>query len=292
MPYLQHQGVGRLLGYARSDHSIPIPRPAFDQQLGIENACQKCHQDKGIAWQETAMKIWYGDIKPHPRAISSLLRARDVTEPGAAAQLLLLPEENHPMAQAAGLGTWIERFLQPNATAGADEAIPRLMQLARSNDTDVQSFALLALHVGFDDRAEVRSFLSEQLKSLDGRDDAVRRRWAVAADNLGSLFMQRGDLKGALACLEKSLEVLHDSVVILSHLSLARLRSGDTAGAVAALQQAIQVEPHKAALHFQLAQIYAQAGQTSAALGALESGLQYAPNDAKALQMLETLRRP
>ena len=38
MPYLQHQGVGTHLVYARSDHSIPIPRPAFDQQLGIENA--------------------------------------------------------------------------------------------------------------------------------------------------------------------------------------------------------------------------------------------------------------
>ena len=59
MPFLQHRGVGTHVHFARSDHSIPIPRPGFDQKLGLENACQKCHAEKDFAWQESKVREWF-----------------------------------------------------------------------------------------------------------------------------------------------------------------------------------------------------------------------------------------
>jgi Flp pilus assembly protein TadD len=289
MPYLQQQGVGTHLVYARSDHSIPIPRPAFDQQLGIENACRKCHQDKDLAWQSAKVKEWYGDPKPHAPAIASLIRARDETNALAAAKLLLLPEARHSMAQAAGLGSWIERFLRPGASPDA-EAMRRLKQLAANPDLDLQALALTALHLGSGSSNDVREFLARQLKSLGPQENAVRSRWAIAADTVGSMAAGRGDLPGTIRCLQQSLEIRPDSHVTLSHLALAWLKSGNAAAAAARLQQAIALKPHQAVLHFQLAQAQAQQGSIPDAIKSLEEGLKYSPEDPNAQRLLQLLR--
>ncbi len=290
MPYLQHLGVGTNLVYSRSDHSIPIPRPAFDQQLGIENACQKCHHDKDLAWQSAKVKEWYGETKPHAPAIASLIKARDETDPLSAAKLLLQPEAKHSMAQAAGLGSWIERFLRPDAMPLDAEAVRRLKELARNPDVDIKALALAALHLITDQDPGVRAFLVEQLRLLGPREEAVRSRWAIAADTVGSAHAARGDLAGAIRCLEKSLEIKPDNHVTLSHLALARLRSGDATAAAARLRQAIELKPHKAALHFQLAQTHAQQGRIPEAIQSLEEGLKFSPEDPNAQRMLRLLR--
>jgi len=94
MPFLQHQGIGQQLVFARSDHSIPIPRPAFDQRVGIENACQKCHRDKELTWQERYVAEWYGTIKPHHRMIGNLIKAAATTDQPTAEKLLLILRRN------------------------------------------------------------------------------------------------------------------------------------------------------------------------------------------------------
>src|SRR5262249_16590195 len=103
MPFLQHRGLGTQLAFGRSDHGIPIPRPTFDQSIGIENACQKCHADKDLTWQEKQMKDWYGEIKPHHPIISNLIKAAETTDPALAVKLLLNPEPNIP-SRTGGAG--------------------------------------------------------------------------------------------------------------------------------------------------------------------------------------------
>jgi predicted Zn-dependent protease len=136
----------------------------------------------------------------------------------------------------------------------------------------------------------VRAFLAAQLNSLGPREDAVRNRWAIAADTVGGAAAGRGDLAGAIRCLEKSLEVKPDNHVTLSHLALANLKSGDATSAAARLKQAIALKPHQAVLHFQLAQTHAQQGQIPDAILSLEEGLKYSPEDPNARRMLELLR--
>jgi hypothetical protein len=59
MPYLQQPELGGAIPYARSDHSIPIPRPLADSSLGIVSACQGCHADVGASgWASRPIDSW------------------------------------------------------------------------------------------------------------------------------------------------------------------------------------------------------------------------------------------
>ena len=91
MPYLQQPNVGRRIRYARSDHAIAIPRPVFDSQVGIEGACRQCHQDQSVEQLDTQVRTWYGELKPHPPAVSAAVAARSLSDPEAAARVILSP---------------------------------------------------------------------------------------------------------------------------------------------------------------------------------------------------------
>ncbi len=292
MPFLQHRGVGQHLAFARSDHTIPVPRPAFDQQLGIENACQKCHREKDLAWQEGAMKEWYGVIKPHNEAIANLIKAQDVTDPALAARLLLEPALKHPMAQAAGLAGWIERFLRPDQPVTDPEVLRRLKAFALSSDLDIKAFALMALQLGFAQIPEAQEMVETARRQAGGPAEAIRNRWALILDNFGNLFAAHSDLGAALLCLKKSLEVAPNNFVTMSHLALAELRNGETDQAIQWLKKAIALKPSHAVLHFQLAQTLVQMERIPEAIAAFEEGLRYSPDDAKAKRMLQRLREP
>lgn len=295
MPYLQHQGVGQHLMFARSDHSIPIPRPAFDHGLGIENACQKCHRDHDLAWQQAAVDRWWGRLKPHPALIANLARTNPPATTREAAASFLDPAARHPMAQAAGLARFIEQQIKPGLPAPDPEVLRRLRDFTENPDADLQAFALTALQIGYGRHPEARRLVDGALQRTTDHDP-VRRRWAIAADHLGATIGTRGDAAAALACFNAALEVQPRNEVILSHAALARLRLGDADAAIATLRRAVDIRPTKAVLHFQLAQACAQAGRLPEAIAALQAGLQHAPYDENARRMLEQLtgapRRP
>jgi len=291
MPYLQHRGVGQHLAFARSDHSIPIPRPAFDQSFGIENACQKCHRDKDLAWQQTHVDSWYGRIKPHPALVANLLRTNSPASPVEAAALYLDPAARHPMAQAAGLTRFITEQVRPGLPAPDPDLLRRLRAFTEIADLDLQAIALMALQIGYGRHPEVRSFINPWIARTK-EADRLRRRWAIAADHLGATFGARGDLPNALACFESAAEIQPQNEVILSHLALAQFRIGQPDLAIATLRRAIAARPTKAVLHFQLAQICAQSDRRSEAVAALEAGLKHAPYDENARRMLQQLRGP
>ena len=290
MPYLQHQGVGKQIAYARSDHSIPIPRPAFDQKLGVENACQKCHRDKDVAWQEARTKEWFGEIKPHPPLVANLIKAGAASDPKATASFLLDPAANHPIAQMAGLAACIEQYLRPDMAVVDADVVEKLIALTRSEDLDLKSVALMALHLCQGQSPAMRALLDEPLKSRGARADSIRSRWAIAADTLGSAYAAKDDLTNAVLCLAKSLEVRPDNYVTLSHLALVLMKAGDFPEAIRWLQRAISLKPEKAALHFQLAQAHAQLRQIPQAIQEMEEGLKYTPEDQAAKRLLQQLR--
>ena len=60
MPYLQEPEIGRTVRYARSDHTVAIPRPAFDDSLGIGNACGQCHGERTAAALDAQVRAWWG----------------------------------------------------------------------------------------------------------------------------------------------------------------------------------------------------------------------------------------
>lgn len=290
MPYLQHQGVGDHLMYARSDHGIPVPRPGFDQSIGIENACQKCHRDHDLAWQQARLTEWYGQLKPHHPAISNLMASVDTADPLTAARQLLMPNARHPMAEMAGLVQFAKRFLRPEMNSIQPELLEPLKAFIASGDLDLKAMGFAILHIGFGQQPETKSVLDSEIRKLGNDEHAVKDRWAVIADYVGGEFANRGEMQPAISCFRKSLEIKPDNVVTISHLALAHLRSGDQESAVAALQQGLRLRPEKAVLHFQLAQTYAQLQKFPDAIKELERGLEYAPEDQTALRMRDQLR--
>ena len=44
----------------RPDHSFRIPRPDMSIELGVPNACNRCHTDKTAQWSDDTITKWYG----------------------------------------------------------------------------------------------------------------------------------------------------------------------------------------------------------------------------------------
>ncbi len=207
MPYLQHPELGNALHFARSDHSIPIPRPAFDSSLGIENACQKCHAAMSIDSLESKAKMWYGEMKPHKSIIAGVVKAKTLWDRKTAAELVLLPDAKHPMAQFAGIAHMVERYLSPDMSKLEDEIVDRLKRLARSDDIDVQSLALAVLHFARGEEPEIHSFLTNKLRQLGERENLVRKRWALALGYLADSYRNDGQYQKAIVTYKKALEI-------------------------------------------------------------------------------------
>lgn len=52
----------------RRDHGFTSPDPLLTRELGIPNACNKCHTDKSVDWSINAVDQWYGDKMEQRRA--------------------------------------------------------------------------------------------------------------------------------------------------------------------------------------------------------------------------------
>jgi hypothetical protein len=207
MPFLQEPAVGTKLRFARSDHTIPIPRPAFDAALGIDNACSQCHRDQSVAALQERTEQWWGPIKPHPAVVDATIEAEHVTERAQAAALLLRPSDRHVIAQFAALASFARRFLNPDAPV-EPEVVASLEELARSADVDVSSLALASLHFADGREQRVRDFLAAALADLGPRDRAVRLRWASALLTIGIARSQAGEKGVAPVTRAKIREVL------------------------------------------------------------------------------------
>lgn len=311
MPYLQEPAIGTRLRYARSDHTIPVPRPAFDRALGLESACAMCHRDRSTAELESQMKTWYGELKPLEDPVLGLLRADKARDRAAAAEHLLQPDVRHPVAQFAGLARFVEEYLQPDMKSLEPEVVRRLEGLGRSDNMDVQALGLAALHLARGQDRGVRAFLAERLQALGARDRPVRRRWVLALGYLGDAYRKRQELEPAIATYRKALEILPDDPRVLAGMALAyaaaslsgqaiqlldrslevdplqplaladlgalRAGAGDLAGARAALERAIEIDPWESAAHLNLGHLELASGRVQEAVAAYRRAAEVDP---------------
>ena len=45
--------------HPRRDHGFTIPDPLLTQELGVPNACNRCHEDQTTDWAIEATERWY-----------------------------------------------------------------------------------------------------------------------------------------------------------------------------------------------------------------------------------------
>ena len=316
MPYLQQPSVGRRIRYARSDHTIPIPRPVYDTQLGVENVCQQCHRDQSAQRLQAQVAAWYGELKPHPAPVAALLAADSVSDAGVAARTILSATGRHPMATFAGLTHVMRRYARPDMPGRDGEITDRLEERATSADPDVQALALATLHLARGADPKVRRFLARQLRQLGARDGIIRNRWAWILRVRGDGYVASGDYESALAAYRKAHELkpgdpaalrslgvaytrLRDypraieqfrrslaldpgQPQVLVDLGFAAMQQGDLDGALAAYRQAIAVSPWDPAGYANLGVAYLRRGAVQPAIEALERAVALGPGLAAA----------
>lgn len=301
MPYLQEPEVGSTLGYARSDHTIPIPRPAFDAGLGIEVACQLCHDDRGIAELQADVDRWWGDLKPQPPVVARLAvadtaaasavggtqgRGSDPEDRAAAGgsarvaasanelvELALDTAGQHTMARFAALGELIANALRPNVGELEDGTAQGLRRLAEDADDDIAAAALAALHYARGADVPTRRFLVETIERLGERERRVRLRWAVMLGFLGDQHREAGEAAAAVATYTRALEVRPGHAATLLSLGLAYAAAGDHTAAENAYRQSLARDPTRSLAWVNLGISRAARGDAAGAIAAYQDAI-------------------
>lgn len=245
MPYLQQPELGSAIPYARSDHSIPIPRPVADSAIGIVSSCKGCHTDKSATALGADVQRMFGDLKPLPQSVDALVRAKNGMERGEAAKLLLNPDEQHTQALFAGMAWFLDHHLSRDMVDLERDVITRLERLAVHPDDDITAVALASLHLSRGSEPRTRQFLIAALDSLGEREARVRSRWGVVMGYLADKARSTGDQAGAAALYRRAREVDPANARVPLNLGLALNDARDHAGAVEAYQQSLALDPRQ-----------------------------------------------
>jgi len=245
MPYLQEPDVGTAVRYARSDHTIPVPRPSADGALGIEVACAQCHPGEDTAALERQVRDGWGELKPRRQVVEGLLRAGESPERATLIELLSSDDGDHDAATFLALGTLLRDHM--SADAGVDRALrDRLMQLAAHVQPDIAAAALAALHFTAGNERSVRRFLVQRLDSLGDTHASVRRRWVVLLGFLGDRGREAGRVADAISAYRKALELATEDPGVLANLGLAHAAADDLPSAIAAYRRSIAADSARA----------------------------------------------
>lgn len=284
MPYLQHPEVGDAVPFARSDHTIPVPRPALDGRLGLTSACRACHQDQSETALQAQVDAWWGALKPHDPPVAGLLAVTPRMGQAQSARLLLHPGDGGPMARFQAAAHFVERWVRPGAALEAT-AQDRLAEMAESADMELQALALAALHAA-SPVGRPHPAAAEPAR----RPDAVRRRWVLVLSFLADRATERGETDAAAALYEKALEVLPDDPAVWRSLGLVHNRAGDFAAAGQAFARSLALDPNQALVHVNRGIALAASGDPAGAAAAYEAALRVDPYEPLAHFNLGNLR--
>ncbi len=222
MPFRQHVGIGNEIRFTRSDHTVSIPRPVYDQSQGFESACIQCHSNQTEAALQDYVNEWWGVLKPLNPVIANRLKITAKTSPAEAAELLLRPELSHSMGQFSNMSYFIKRYLSPGMSVLDQNIIKKLMAYAQQDDIDLKALAIAGLHYSQYNNPQVQLFIAGQLESMEKMEQSVRLRWGMILDYFGTVFYLVGDRPRAIECYELAKQVLPDDKNIRENLARAK----------------------------------------------------------------------
>lgn len=281
MPYLQHPGVGRTVPFARSDHTIPAPRPELDARLGLVSACRGCHTDRSEFQLQTQVDEWWGATKPLDPASAGLLAVTDAMGAELAARLLLHPDEPGAMPRFQGLAGFLAGWVLPGGGL-AEDAAERVNRLAETPDPDLRALALATLHVADSTDGTAATASGESL--------AVRRRWAMILGFLSQDAMLGGDLEAAESLLLRARAVLPRDAGVLRALGSLYHDGGEYSRAITAYTESLAADPVQPSVHVDLGITRAAAGDAAGAIREYERALSLNPNETLAYLNLGNLQ--
>jgi tetratricopeptide (TPR) repeat protein len=298
MPYLQHPETGNPLRpavrYARSDHSIAIPRPVADSALGIVGACAGCHAGRATAELERQVHAWWGELKPVKPVVAAQLHfsteLHASSSPGlAAAAPLLLGSaadsagDRHSYARFAGIARLLETYVKPDDPALDAPSVQRLEALATNSDEDVRAIALATLHLARGADPDVRRELAAALRRAGAHDAALRARWTLALGSMGDRYAGAGDLASALVAYRRALEISPASARVTLSLANAQRDAGELNTAVESYKRSLALDARQPLAWVNMGIALGTAGDTAGAIDALNRAAVLDPGEPLAL---------
>jgi Flp pilus assembly protein TadD len=292
--------------HGRRDHGFTVPDPLMTKELGIPNACNRCHTDKDTSWSLAAVGKWYGDRTERPNRVAARSRTRAVAaarrgDTSARDGILAMAGEKENAywrAVVVGLlGRWAGESsvfeVLPKATRDASplvrEAAARsLSPLAEARHPPARE----AMAAMLKDPARVVRVVAAwglradvNLESSVGRDLLAsiecQRDQPAGRMQMGVLLSSRGRAAGAVAELEKAVAWSPGSAELVFSLGLAKNEAGDLDGAIASFEQALAADARHARAWYNLGLARQAKGRLPEAVAALERGEEADRSDAE-----------
>ncbi len=289
--------------HARHDHGFSVPDPLLTAELGLPNACTRCHTDQTAAWALAAVEKWYGARMERParQRTRVIARARAGQTNSVPDLLDLLHSETNSFWRAVSanlLKRWAD---DPRVTAALVSSAGDPDPLVRA--MSVRALEPLAQTASGPVPAALRGRLDDPLRAV-----RVEAAWALRASvdtnsaaglalvtylrhnadqptgalQLGVFHLDRGDLAGALGYFQRAVKWDTNSAPLREALGVALSLAGEKDRAIEELQAACRLAPREAEYQFKLGLALNEAGNLEAACAALAEAVKLEPQFARA----------
>ncbi len=282
----------------RHDHGFLRPDPLLTKELGIPNACNRCHADQSTDWAIAATTNWYGGkMESRQRERTRAVAAAQAAAPDGAAKLLAL-------AASEQVPAWKATLLSlTRAYETETEVVAAAAQALNDGEPLVRSAAVQVLAARGDQSSQLRPRLKDpsRLVRLDAEfalsnelpensverreldaylatsadQPAGRMRWGQDLFNRGRAAEGEAQLRQAIAWDPNS-PGIHDALGAGLH-SLNREKE-----AAGEFWRAAQLQPADGDAAFRAALAFAGAGQLSDAELALRETIRRDPRHDRA----------
>jgi len=163
-----------------------------------------------------------------------------------------------------------------------DQALPYLDEVVRrSTESERALMAIAQIHLdaGRTDaaRSAIRTLLASPARS------------AVAADNLGLHFADKGLYPEARSLFQRAVEVQRNYAPALNNLGVLYLKMGQPSDAIAAFRFGIREAPDDDMLYLNLGRVYVQSGDRDKARAVIMEWLDRKPRSEKAQRALREI---
>lgn len=295
----------------RHDHSFGVPDPLLTIELGIPNACNRCHTEQDASWALEHVERWYGTKRDRGTRDRARDRARTVArvrahDPSGVTSLKQqLLQDTLPYWQAVYTGllgmyppdtdttALLHRQLKHTNAWVRAAALEALTPQIESGERVAREAAHAALK---DPTRQVRMRASWLLRNeLDLRTGPGRELWnwlSYHADQpggrlqLGGLLLDKGVSDQALSHFQKAVDWDPNSPVIRHEHAIALSLTGRHDAARRELERAVEKAPHEAEYRYKLALAWNELGDLSRAAMALREAVRLDPGHARALYNL------
>ncbi len=239
----------------RPDHSFRIPRPDLSREIGVPNACSRCHADKSVAWAVEETGRWTGRKKrPH---YGTILAAGRQGDPDAAAGLAALSGDRlYPaIVRATALS-----LLSGYPGAATDAAFARALE----DEAALMRWAALRYHPEADPARRIALAgprVYDPVKAV--RIEAARTLAGIPGDRLPSDLKER--VGPGIAEYEAAMLYTADFAPSRHNLGNLYAEQGEIERAAEAFRSAIAIDGRFYPAKVNLAMLYNRMGKNEAA---------------------------